>query len=285
MPRETLDNMLADTKKDFVFKKGEMVSYASGWGALENERRAAEGMPPISEHLDFGTVGDEQSPWMHLLKTGYMPETCSCEAPKSYMIQDEWFEMLKKAVKGADTGNWETWMHLGLCYYWRNDFERAENCFEKSLSIKNSAWGLYCLANTMRSTGRNDLAATTMAKAAAMRPCDISLAKEALATLNDSKDYKGIAALVEKLDPSIYIGKVKYYKAAAIAYLGDIDTAEEMLLENGGMEIPDIREGEISTSDLWVYIQKERARRNGEVLNDEDIKIPYALDFRMNASK
>lgn len=285
LPREKMDKMLADTKKDFVFKKGEVIWTASGWGALENERRAANGMKPISEHLDFGTVGDAQEPWMHLLKTGYMPDSCACEAPKSYMIQDEWFEMLKKAVKGADVGNWETWMHLGLCYYWRDDFERAKNCFEKSLSIKDSAWGLYCLANTMRSTGDNDLAAATMAKASAMRPCDISLAKEALVTLYDSKDYRGMKALIDKLDPSIHIGKVKYYLAASTAYLGDIDAAEAMLLENGGMEIPDIREGEISTSDLWIYIQQERARREGKVLKAEDIEIPYALDFRMNVSK
>ena len=79
--------------------------------------------------------------------------------------------------------------------------------------------------------------------------------------------------------------KVRYYRAAATAYLGDIDTAEAMLLENGGMEIPDIREGEISTSDLWIYIQQERARRSGKDLKAEDIEIPYALDFRMNASK
>lgn len=284
LPRESLDKLLADTKKDFALRQGELISAASGWGALENERRKALGKTPISDHLDFGDTQKEQEQWLHLLKTGYMPDNCPNEAPGSYMIQDEWFEMLKEAVKGADAGNWSAWMHLGLCYYWRDDFERAKDCFDKSLTIKTSPWALYGLANTLRSTGDTALAATTLAKASAMRPCDISLAKEALVTLSDAKNYSGINALIDKLDESIYTGKVKYYRAASKAYLGDIDEAEAMLIENGGMEIPDIREGEISTSELWVYIQQERARRRGETLKAEDVKVPYELDFRMNVS-
>lgn len=284
LPREKMDEMLASTKKDFVFKKGEVIWSGSGWGALENERRLAAGLSPLSEHLDFGELQEPQKQWMHLLQTGYMSEKCPKEAPGSYMVQDEWFELLKAAVKGADVGNWYTWLHLGICYYWREDYERAQACFERSLSQQESAWGLYGLANTLRVAGELQKAATLLAKASAMRPGDISLAKEALVTLADCKDYRGILSLVQRLDEEIRIGKVEYFYACALAHLGDLDTAQAILLKDGGIEIPDIREGETSTSELWIYIQVERARREGKTLDPEDVEIPHELDFRMNVS-
>lgn len=137
----------------------------------------------------------------------------------------------------------------------------------------------------MRSTGRLAAAARTMARASAMLPDELSLAKEALATLSEAEDWRGITALVSRLSDKIYLGKVKFYHAEALAHLGELDRAREILLADGGLEIPDVREGEVSTSSLWVWIALQQAAKDGVSLSADDVEIPPQLDFRMNVSK
>ncbi|NLZ63893.1 MAG: hypothetical protein GX902_08800, partial [Lentisphaerae bacterium] len=67
--------------------------------------------------------------------------------------------------------------------------------------------------------------------------------------------------------------------------LGSLDEAESILLQDGGLQIPDLREGECSLSELYVYIQCEKARRTGRVLEPAAVQIPPVLDFRMNKSR
>ena len=285
LPRKKLEQLLTETRQDFALRPGQPVSAGSGWGALENCRRQAEGQPPISSHLDFGQPGAAQQPWLQLLESGCLPDQAPMETPPSYLVQEEWFRKLREASEGPGLGNWMVWMQLGLCWYWRDDMERAEEAFSRSLTLAESPWALYGLANTMRSTGRLAAAARTMARASAMLPDELSLAKEALATLSEAEDWRGITALVSRLSAKIYLGKVKFYHAEALAHLGELDRAREILLADGGLEIPDVREGEVSTSSLWVWIALQQAAKDGVALSADDVEIPPQLDFRMNVSK
>ena len=80
--------------------------------------------------------------------------------------------------------------------------------------------------------------------------------------------------------PSIQAnGRVKFYKACALAYTGKLDEAEELLCGNGGLIINDMREGEITMTDLWSYIREQRIKRGEPVSPDEN--PPHVLDFRM----
>ena len=72
-------------------------------------------------------------------------------------------------------------------------------------------------------------------------------------------------------------------KAFALAYTGKLNEAEAILLEDIS-EIPDIREGENSTSQLYIYIQQQKAVRQGKILQDNEIKVPFHLDLRMSES-
>nr|MDD6335421.1 DUF5107 domain-containing protein [bacterium] len=286
LPLEKLNRLLAEGKADFATKKGESIKHASGWGALENYRRAKAGKQPISEHLDFGEMGEEQMVWKHLLDYGYMPDVCPCEAPSSYMVQNEWFDMLKKAAAGPDAANWLTWFHLGLNWYYREDFERARQCIDKSLSLKQSVWALYALANIERVEGKLQLAASIMSRAAGMRPQDISLAKESLKTCIEAKDYTLLLATFDKLNADVQqIPMVKFLRASALAHTGNWDAAEAILLENGGIVVPDLREGENSLTELYIYIQIERAKKAGKELSPDDVELPESIDFRMNVKR
>jgi hypothetical protein len=76
---------------------------------------------------------------------------------------------------------------------------------------------------------------------------------------------------------------IKMMKAFALGYTGNLDEAEHILI-NEISEIPDIREGENSTSQLYIYIQQEKARKLGKEISAGEVEVPWHLDLRMSAS-
>ena len=76
------------------------------------------------------------------------------------------------------------------------------------------------------------------------------------------------------------------YYAAALAGMGEVDAAEEVLHRGGKwLEVPDMQEGEVSLSDLWYRIQEVRAERAGTEFDRSKVSPPYELDFRMFAAE
>ena len=71
-------------------------------------------------------------------------------------------------------------------------------------------------------------------------------------------------------------------KACALAHIGSLDEAEGILMENGGLDIPDIREGENSTSQVYLFIQQKRAEQKGIPFDPKKIQVPFLLDLRMS---
>lgn len=67
-------------------------------------------------------------------------------------------------------------------------------------------------------------------------------------------------------------GKLRYYYISALYHTGKAKEALELLEENGGLEIPDIREGEDSIAQLYLDIQK--------TLTGKDVPLPFKYDFR-----
>ena len=75
---------------------------------------------------------------------------------------------------------------------------------------------------------------------------------------------------------------IKFMQSYALAHTGKIEEAEAILLENGGLDIPDIREGENSTSGLYLFIQQEKAKRSGQPFDPRTAAVPFTLDLRMS---
>jgi len=99
LPR--LEQLLATSKRMAERPPLEILQLASGWGALENRRRAKAGQNPVappSVPFPEESMGPEQAPWLELFETGRFPETDVNQPPVSWMIQDEWREMLEKAA-------------------------------------------------------------------------------------------------------------------------------------------------------------------------------------------
>lgn len=282
---EKLEKLLVDTRKNIAMKPAEdIIFHGSGWGALENLRRREKGEMPISEHLDFGTVGQEQEQWISLLRNGYFEDRNSCDVPSSWMSQTEWTEMLEKAIREADEYNWYTWLHLGVIYFVQRKIQEAKKALDQSMKLRPSCWALYALANAARVEGEKEKAAVLAMKASLMKPDDASLAKEAAKMLLNGGMHAKLLEFIEKLPEHIVrLGRIKLYKALAFLHTGNLEKAEILLYENGGIVVPDIREGENSVTDLWFEIEEKKAAKEGRTFNRDEAEPPVNLDFRMNA--
>ena len=282
---EAMEKLLADTRKSIALKPAEELIFSgSGWGALENLRRLKQGEEPLPKHLDFGLPGCEQQQWIDLLQNGYFEDVDPNEVPKSWMLQEEWTEMLKLAVSGADAYNWYTWLQLGMVYLAEKKLNDAKKALDRSMTLKPSCWAMYGLANIARMEGNHEKAAMLAFRASLMKPDDPSLAKEAVKLLYHAKMYAKTLDLTQRLPEDIAnLGRIKLIKAFAHLQLGEIEKAEELLYEGGGIIVPDIREGENSVTDLWFAIEEAKAAKEGRMFDREEAQPPAHLDFRMNA--
>jgi len=270
IPETELDRILKETRESIALKKGKVIFEGSGWGALE-EKRSGKKLAP---QLEFSNLGEEQTAWLELLGQGKIDQAL----PVSYQVSDEWFKLLKNAKE-----SWQKHYHLALNYYRRKDLERAENEVAKAGEIKNNRYLLHLLANIRNLQKRFPESADLIFQAGKLELKDKSFLKEVFKMLLGLGAYDKMLELSLLLDEKILaFPLMKFMRAYALAYTGEIDKAEAILLENGGLDIPDIREGENSTSGLYLYIQEQRAKRNNQPFDPKKVNVPFLLDLRMS---
>ena len=279
---EELEEMLEATKPMAKAKaKGELMFRGSGWGALENMMRAKIGRPQMASHLDFGEVGEEQADWVTLMKRGTMPEHDTNDEIPSWMLQNEWIGMLEGAADGGDLTNWYTQLQLGVAYLANNRLQEAYERIDRSYKLNPSPWSLHALANFKRLLGDATAAASLCAKASRMRLHDASLAKEAMELLVIADMNEEAIALAKEFPEEVSsIGRVKIYIAKAYINLGDADAAEAIFYRDGGLVLPDIREGELIITDLYLRMLELRAKAAGEDFDRATAKVPPQFDYR-----
>lgn len=279
---EALEELLEATKPMAKAKAtGELLFRGSGWGALENMLRAKIGRPQMAAHLDFGEVGSEQADWVTLMKRGTMPEHDPMDEPVSWMLQREWIGMLEGAADGGDLTNWYTQLQLGVAYLCSQRLQEAYERIDRSYKLCPSPWALHALANFKRNLGDVNAAAALCAKASRMRINDASLAKEAMELLiNADMNEEAIALAAELPEDIRAIGRVKIYIAKAYINLGDAKAAEEVFNADGGLVLPDIREGELIITDLYLRMLELKAKEAGEEFDRNTAKVPPQFDYR-----
>ena len=282
---EELEQLLQSTKAMAKSPALETLYHADGWGALEQERRRICGEDPMCGYLDFGKITQEQLPWLSLLEKGTIGDHNPTEPPISYMCQSEWTKRLKQAVQEKDADNWFAWMQLGLNTFIQKDYERAEKMLKMSMEQQTSPWTLYALAILNRDIGNHDEEVSYMLKAWELRSDDVSLAKEVLRSLYQNRCFAELKTVYEGMSETLKAEpRCMVYYAFALVEEGDIAGAEAILYKDGGILIPDIRECETITLDLWIAVQKKRAELTGGVFDEANMNPPRFADFRMFAN-
>jgi tetratricopeptide (TPR) repeat protein len=262
------------------------LSLGSGWAALERLRRAADGEGPLAPAgLPFpsGGPGVEQAPWQALLSDGVFPQWDPAQGPGAYLVQPPWRRRLHDSLPRCD--HWLTWLHLGVMAFAAGEIEAAEAAWKTSLERTPTAWALRNLAVLDRRAGLREEAAERWARALALAPDEPRLAIEAGSALLDAGRAR---EWLEQLSPRLRDhGRIRLLEARAWLDLGDLERTEAIL--RGALVVPDVREGEVSLTDLWWRLQELRlARAEGREVDDEVrrrarlVAPPADLDFRMS---
>ena len=286
-PLEMMEQELLDTRAMAVRPADRILSSGSGWGALENMRRAKAGMQPLCPHLNFGSCGSDQEMWISLLEIGSLRTSGYGDPtlpPPSYQRGKPWRKLLEAAAQGPDRHFWLTHYLLGCIYLVENEWSKAETALNTSCTLLPNAWNTYAFAEYYRLQGDPSRAAMTVLAAASMAPADVSLCKMTARMLHAAGMYDQLIAFIEKLDPQMQkIPRIRLYHAFAAEQKDDIALAERILYADGGLEVPDIQEGEISITKLWYSIEEKKAKLAGLDFDPNGVRPPKIFDFRMNA--
>jgi hypothetical protein len=66
-----------------------------------------------------------------------------------------------------------------------------------------------------------------------------------------------------------------------LAHTGKPEEALAILETDGGLEIPDLREGDNAVPEEYIFIRQALAEKEGRTLQPEDVEVPVKIDFRM----
>ncbi len=287
-PLDAMEQELIDTHAMAVTRAETLLVRGDGFGALENLRRDVQGMPPICPHLDFGVCSDEHKMWIALLKEGSLQGGVSCavaegrEAPSSYQRRPEWVRLLRQAAESSDRYFWLTHYLLGCAYLANGDAAAAEQALDTSCRLRQNAWNLYAMAQVYRVRGDGKKSARTILAAYRLAPACDSLCRMAARALHGAGMWDVLLSFCAQLSAAQQtMPRIRLYWAVAAVKTGALELAESLLYADGGLEVPDMQEGEISVTELWYALEEQKAARDGVTFDRNTAKPPKIFDFRM----
>lgn len=291
IPHSALENEFTRGEAFVDLQPAEMLQYGAGWGALERIRREASGEPPFcSKSLVFpdDSLGEAQAPWIHLLQHGTFPPAEPDAVPRSYLVQPAWRQRLEDAVSGGKEADWFAWYHLGVMRHHGGDREGARCAWEVSLEKARTPWAARSLAVLAWEEGRVEEAAGLYIEASRLAPALLPLAAECGRFLIETGRPQEWLALLPELDPSVRAtGRIRLLEAQAALAVGDLECVERILAEKP--VVVDMREGEVTLSQLWFGYHEQRLSAVENVAIDDALRarvrrecpVPREFDFRM----
>ena len=282
-PAAGLDSWLENTRAMAKRPAERVICSGSGWGALENLRRARDGEPLMCPQLDFGQVGAEQTDWVRLLECGTLaPEgQGSLCPPASWMFQREWTERVR-----ASADCHEKQLHLAAIALADGRLRDAGEAVAAALALRVTPTALFLRAQVERLNGDDRAAADSALEAHRLLPGDVSLARQAFAMALRAGMNDRVVAAYEASPAAVQAdGRTAMTYAFTLLRQGDTDRAEAVLMRDGGLSVTDIREGEISLTNLYLDIARARADAAGHAFDPAETDVPRRFDFRMFVPK
>lgn len=290
---EDIEKLLAQYRVDGECTPEELLHQGSGYGALELRRRAlvGDGWAPKGMVFPDSTLGFEQSPWLALLDQGIFPETDPAEIPASYLVNEDWMELLQKAMEKPENQHWSSWLHYGIMQAELGNFDAARESFEKSLSCKENIWALRNIAYSYRLDNDVSKAREYYARLFKLPEAfvDQGFSEEYMGLLSEEKDYETAWAFFQTIPGDLRV-KERISLTAGVAALetDHLDYVETLFDRSFSI----IREGENSTSDMWFrWKARKIAQERGVPYTEEILKEtrrncvpPTKMDFRMAAA-
>lgn len=256
--------------REWTRTRGRVVYRGSGYGALCNRFRKAEGEPPMSPHLDFESPDKRQQGFLQYLESGIFPQPAPDAAPEDFLDGDTWYELLNKSVLGDAADNWYARYHLGVLHLLRGKLKKARQELKISIKLRESAWAYHALAVAELRVGDKRACSQAMRAGIKLRGGDLGYLKKAFQILLSAEDYAGVLSAFSALspelaaDPRLLLGKIE-----ALCHTGARDKAFALLTDNGGLDIDDIGEGDDLINRLW-----------DSLCDPPGTPIPHKLNFK-----
>lgn len=274
---ETLEREFSTRARRISEASGDPALAGSGWGALENLRRGKMHLPPLSKECRFpeASLAEPQKPWLDLLETGGYPPADPLSPPESYITGDHWLKLLERAPENGASA-----LQLAVARYAAGDTEGARQSLLSCLSREENPFALRALARMALSENDTENALARYRQALALIPRFMPLCLEYAQALLAAGREKELLLYLDTLDESMAgLPRFLYLRAAADVSLGRYDEAEKIL--RYPLVIPDMREGELSLSEIWfrLFMNKHGISRAEA---EKRFPLPEALDFRMH---
>ena len=288
-------DLLTEFEKEGSYSKApisEVLHLGSGWGALERCRRGRFGEKDFcDDSLIFNdeSLSEEQQPWLNLLEEGRFLRSDPDNPPLGFMVSDVWRDLLERSVEVEDRDNWFAWYHLGVMRYFSGEIEGSHQAWKKSQELEWTPWATRNLAVLARRDGRFDDASELLVLACNKNFSLLPLAIECgncLIEAGRSGEWLRLLAIFP--DSIRSAGRIRLLEAQAALVEGDFDTIHRFFAEK--VVMPDLREGEVSLSDLWYAYHQRQTGFLGDASLDastraqieERFPLPEELDFRMS---
>ncbi|WP_256759559.1 DUF5107 domain-containing protein [Cohnella sp. WQ 127256] len=269
----------------------ELLHTGSGWGALERLRREKkEGRStPAGLRFEVASLSAAQHVWLELLETGRLPDSSIDDIPASWMVQDEWRDMLQDSLSERNNESWAAYMHLGVMLYEQGAEEEAIEAWERSLQLRPSAWVYRNLAETALRKEDTDAALSYMKQIIDISNGfpDVAFAEEYISLLIQSGQRSEAWSVYKAMPDSTQANQRLQIIVAPTALEKDEFEFLERLFAT---EVATLREGDKSIVELWYqYHARKMALKDNLEITDELVArasalfpLPPHIDFRMN---
>lgn len=257
---DALDKRLSQVENDISLQKGKIIYKGSSMGSLGKLFCGGE-----SEHLEF--IPDEECEYWNALADGKEPETDIISFPYGENAQ----LLLENNTNLCD---WRINYQLALISYDKRDFKTAKEQCEKSMILENNIQNKYLYGFILYQL-EDERYIYYLKKCISSAPNIYSICERVLRLLIEDEKYCETIDLFSKIDSKLQDNaRLRMYLSLAYLKAGNAEKANEILTENGGLNLLDFREGDKMLDILYRGIRK--ALYNEE---DKDITVPEQFDF------
>jgi tetratricopeptide (TPR) repeat protein len=278
----------------------EIISYGSGWGALEELARKKAGvenwrLSNLSVFPIESVYGKPEEDFLTLLETGKLPAR-SAELTEDTVLEYCAGGRFIHALELVEDKDWYTWLQLGCAYYEAKTFDAARMAFEKSVKAKANpiafrtlAW-IYAADAAHRGEEWKKYGIVFMKHAVELGGRGyVRLIIDAIRYMQAFGTDEDIIELIESCgDTYKSNGRVALFYARSLTKTGRLEDAAAIM--NSKPEVSDIQEGEVSTSAIWLDLYRKiiarDENRDGADIPDAEVfekyPIPHEIDFRMS---
>ena len=276
-------------------QKGEekIVSFGSGWGALTEafggKKLSAINVFPPESILPSSPEAD----FLALLTSGAYP------TKSPLLTENTCFDYVGGACRdvflpkmlGEKEKSWFSYLELACLFYEAKNYEEAKKCFLLSVEKAENAPALSSLAKMAAAEGKTEEGIAFIKRAAKVGGEYVRTVIDAMKFLHrfgKTEDVEEVVRNAVALHPDyLKNGRIALITSQNLLKQGKIEESEKMLLS--APEIADIREGEISTSEIWeslyrAVIARDEKRSPESIFSEEVFEkypIPEEIDFRM----